>query len=143
MTILFWIKLWSIRRQFFNQDFRVLLKIRLGHLAPMSPGSVPNQNDFSWDLLLNMGKRLDKVFTFYRAFKMPFVDPAREGQCNHRGQGPTFLGDSAMDRTLPFPGPGGRQLLLKGKTKFIPKYDFCAEPLRFFLSLANLVPARP
>ena len=62
-----------------------------------------------------------------------------------------FLGDLAMDRTLPFPGPSGRQLLLKGKTKFIPKYDFsrkdigtmCAEPPRLFLCLANLIPTMP
>ena len=74
---------------------------------------------------------------------MPFVDSARESQGHHGGQGSTFLGDTAMDGALSFPGPSGRQLLLKGKTKFIPKYDFCAEPPRLFLSLANLVPATP
>jgi hypothetical protein len=74
---------------------------------------------------------------------MSFVNPAGESQCDHGGEGSTLLGDTAMDGALPDTGPGGRQLLLKGKTKFIPKYDFCAEPPRLFLSLANLVPARP
>lgn len=143
VAILFWIKLGSVRRQFFNQDFRVLLKIGFRHLAPIRSGSVPNENDLSRNLPLNVGQGLEQVFTFDGGFKMSFVDLARKSECDYAGQCSTFLGDSAMDRTLAETGPRGRQLLLKGKAKLIPKYDFCAEPLRLFLSLANLLQARP
>lgn len=74
MTIFFWVELRSVGRQFFNQDFRMFLKVGFGDLAQMNTGSIPNQNDSAWYLPLNMLECFHHVFAFHRTFKMAFVD---------------------------------------------------------------------
>jgi len=51
--------------------------------------------------------------------------------------------DPSENWPFSFGGPRCRPGFWKGETKFIPKYDFCAQPLRLFLALENLAPARP
>ena len=74
---------------------------------------------------------------------MLFVDFSWQAQRYRSGYCAAFLCDSAEDRTLSSTSPSCRQFFLKGKTKFIPKHDFCAEPLWLFLSLAHLVATMP
>ena len=117
--------------------------MRPSFVAFVGAGSIPNQNDFAWNLPLNMLQCGNQIFAIDRTFKMPFVDFAGKSECNRCRDGTPFLCHSAVNGTLASTSPSGRQKFLKGKAKFIPKHDFCAEPLRLFLSLANLVPTMP
>jgi len=74
MTILFWVQFRSIGRELFNQDFRMVLQIGLGNLAAMGPGTIPNQDEFSGYLPLNVLQGFNEFFAIDRTFKMPFVD---------------------------------------------------------------------
>jgi hypothetical protein len=73
---------------------------------------------------------------------VPFVDFAGKRQCHGRGQRPPFFSHSTKDGPFSSARPGGGQRFLKGEAKFIPKYDFCVEPPRLFLSWTNLALAR-
>jgi len=143
MAIFFRVKLRSIWRQFFDEDFRLVSQICFCLFAGMNAGSIPNQNELAWNVSLNMFQCCNQRFTIDRTFKMLFVDFAREGQRYRSGYCATLLRNSAEDRTFSPASPSRRQLFLKGKAKFIPKYDGCPEPPRLFLSLANLVATMP
>ena len=143
MAIFFWVQFWRISWQEFHANFGMSGKIALHFLAGMNSGSIPNQNDPAWNVSLQMFKRLNGLFTSNGTFKMSFIDFARESQSDGSRQSTTVIGDALEDWSFAFPGPGRSQSFLKGEAKHIPKHDVCAEPLRFFLPLANLVPAKP
>jgi len=120
----------------------MVLQISFGDLTAMDLGSIPNQNDLAGRVPAKMIQCFDKFLAIDRTFKMPFVDFAGKRQCHRRGQRSPFLGHSAEDRSFSSASPGRCQRFLKGEAKFIPKYDFCAEPPRLFLSWTNLALAR-
>src|SRR5512139_190606 len=120
----------------------MVLQISFGGLAAMDLSTIPNQNDFARDVSTKMVQCFDEFQTIDRTFKMPFVDFAgkRQGYC--RGQRSPFLGYSTKNGPFSCASPGSDQRFLKGEAKFIPNYDFCVEPPRLFLSLANLAATR-
>lgn len=120
----------------------MVLQISVGDLAAVDPGTIPNQDDFARDVPAKMVQRFDKFLAIERTFKMPFVDfpGKRQGYC--RRQRSPFLGHSTKDGSFSCAGPSSGQRFLKGEAKFIPNYDFCVEPPRLFLSLANLAATR-
>lgn len=120
----------------------MVLKIGFDDLAAMDPGTIPDQDDFAADVPAKMVQRFEELLAIDRTFKMPFVDFAGKRQCHCRGQRPPFLGHSTKEGSFSSASPGGCQGFLKGEAKFIPKYDFCVEPPRLFLSWTNLALAR-
>lgn len=120
----------------------MVLQIGFGDLAAMDPGTIPNQDDFAGDVPAKMVQRFDEFLALDRTFKMPFVDFARKRQGHCRGHRSPFLGHATKDGPFSSARPGGGQRFLKGEAKFIPKYDFCVEPPRLFLSWTNLALAR-
>ncbi len=120
----------------------MVLQIRFGNLAAMDPGPIPNQDDFARCVPAKMVQRLDEFLAIDRTLKVPFVDFAGKRQCHGRGQRPPFPGHSTKDGPFSSARPSGGQRFLKGEAKFIPKYDFCVEPPRLFLSWTNLALAR-
>jgi len=120
----------------------MVLQISFGDLTAMDPGTIPNQDDFAWDVPAKMVERFDEFLAIDRTFKMPFIDFAGQRECHRRGQHPPFLSHSTKDGSFSSASPGGCQGFLKGEAKFIPKHDFCVEPPRLFLSWTNLALAR-
>lgn len=120
----------------------MVLQISFGDLALMDPSTIPNQDDFARYVPAKVVQRFDEFLAVDRTFKMPFVDFSGKRQSHSRGQRSPFLGHSPKDGPFSYASPGGSQSFLKGETKFIPKHDFCAEPKRLFLSLANLAATR-
>lgn len=142
MTIFFRIELGCIRWQELLVDLRVPSQIGLSQPPRVSPGSVPDQNHFASQMLLQMLKTVHNLIAMNRSFKMSLKDLARQGE-RHRGRdcAPVRV-DLIEDGSTPAVAPSGRGLLLKGETKFIPEHDFGAQPLRLFLSWANRDPAK-
>lgn len=143
MTVFFWIEFGGIGGQEFHANFRMVGKIVLDFLAGMNSSSIPNQNDLAWKVSLQMVERFNDLLTFHGTLKMSLVDSARKGQCHGCRQSTAIIGDPSENWPFSFACPSRRQRFLKGETKFIPKHDFCAEPLRLFLALENLAPSKP
>jgi len=80
MAVLFWIEFWRVGWQEFHFNFRMIGKIGSDFFTDMNTSSIPNQNDFAWNLPLQMLKSFNDLLTFNRAIESPFVDPARQGQ---------------------------------------------------------------
>ena len=137
MTILFWIELWCIGWQMFAMNFRMLLKKRFHDFGLMGSRLIPDQNERTLNMPPKMLQSDDHLFSIDRAVKMSFVDLARNRQANHRGCLSAKLGDPLQSWRLAFWRPGEADRFCIGKPKFIFKHNFCAEPPRFFLSLAN------
>lgn len=142
MTILFWIEFWCVSWQVFTMNFGMLLKKRLHNLSLVSARLIPDQDNRTADMPHEVLQSDDHLFSIDRAIKMSFVDLARNRQTNHGGCFSAELGDALQSWRLAFWRPGEAGRLCIGKTKFIFKYDFCAEPPRFFLSWANPCSAR-
>jgi len=142
MTIFFRIELGRIRWQELLVDLRVPGQIGLSQPTRVSPGSVPNQNHFASQMVLQMLKTVHNLTAMNRSFKMSLKDLARQGE-RHRGRDCAPVGvDLIQDGSTPAVAPSGRGLLLKREAKFIPEHDFGAQPLRLFLSWANRDPAK-
>ena len=88
-------------------------------------------------MALQMLQHFDDLCAFHAAAEMPFINFTRERQPDRRREPAPFRFDAAKHRTFAARGPRPSQGFLKGKTKFIQKHDFCAQPPRFFLSVAN------
>lgn len=143
MTVFFWIKFGRIGWQEFHIDVRMVGQIPLNFLAGMNASSIPNQNDLAWKVSLEMLECCNDLLAFHGAIKVSFVDFARQGQRHGRRESTAIRSDPSENWSFSFACPSCRQQFLKGETKFIPKDEFCAEPLRLFLALENLAPARP
>jgi len=142
MTIFFGIEFWRVSGQAFFMDFKMVGEVLLRLPAGVGPRSVPNQNDGAGNMVSEMLQGLNDLLATDCSFKMPFVDFAREGEGHRRGQRPAIRSDLAQDRSTSSTSPRGRGYFLKGKSKFIPKDDFCAQPLRLFLSWVSRARAR-
>ena len=137
MTILFWIELGCIGWQVFTMNFGMLLKKSLHNFSLVGTRLIPDQDDRSVDMSQEVLQSDEHLFSIDRAVKMSFVDLARNRQTNHSGCFSAELGDALQSWRLAFGRPGEAGRFCIGKTKFIFKHDFCAEPPRFFLSWAN------
>jgi len=142
VAILFWIEFWCVGWQVFAMNFRMLLKKRIHYFGLVGARLIPDQNEWAFDMPQEMLQSYDHFFGIYRAVEMPFVNLARNCQANHGGCFATKLGNPLQSWCLAFWRPGETDRFCIGKSKFIFKHDFCAEPPRFFLSWANLCSTR-
>jgi hypothetical protein len=82
MAVLFWIKFWRISWQEFHLNFWMIGKIGSDFFTGMNTSSIPDQNDLTWNMPLQMLESFNGLFAFDRSIKVPFVNPARQGQCH-------------------------------------------------------------
>ena len=85
MAVLFRVEFWGVGWQEFHFNFRMIGKIGSDFFTDMNTSSIPNQNDLTWDIPLQMLKSFNNLFAFDRSVKVPFVDPARQGQRDSSG----------------------------------------------------------
>lgn len=103
---------------------------------------IPNQNERFANMAPDMLQTNQQFLRIDRAIKMAFVDPAADGQRDHRRSLSAKPRDALEHWRLPSRGPGKADRFGVGQSKLIFKDDFGAELLRFFLSAANPVPTR-
>lgn len=142
VAIFFWIEFRRIGWQIFHMDIRMVFQELSHDFTSMSRRSIPDQDESALDLAYKMFQSDQQFFGIDRAFKMPFVDLARNCQTDHRRDFPAKFGDPFQLRGFAFRGPGKTDWFCIGKSKFIFKHDLCAEPPRFFLSGASPDSAR-
>jgi hypothetical protein len=80
MAILFWVEFWRVGWQEFHFNFRMIGKIGSDFFTGMNASSIPNQNDLAWNLPPQMLESFNDLLAFDRSSKVPFVDPAGQGQ---------------------------------------------------------------
>ena len=107
MTIFFGIELGCVRWQELLVDLRMPGQIGLSQPTRVSPGSIPDQNHFASQMLLQMLKTVHNLIAMNRSFKMSLKDLARQGE-RHRGRDGAPVGvDLIEDRSTSAAAPGG------------------------------------
>jgi hypothetical protein len=85
MAVLFWIKFWRIGWQEFHFNLRMVGKIGADFFTGMNTSSIPDQNDLAWNVPLQVLESFNDLLAFDRSVKVPFVNPARQGQRHSSG----------------------------------------------------------
>src|SRR5581483_10161958 len=108
------------------------VEISMGLTALVNRSPIPNQNQRSGHMTLQMFKHFNHLRTFHASAKMAFVQLARQGQADGGGKTAPFILHAAQNRALAARRPGAGKRFLKREPKFIEKHDFCAASSRFF-----------
>jgi hypothetical protein len=143
MAILFRVEFWRVCWQILYMDFRMLLQKCFHQFGLMGARLIPDQDARAPYVAPKVFQPNQQFLGIDGPIEMSFVDPARNRQAGHRRCFPAKLGNPFQLGSLAFRCPRKADRLGIGVPEFIFKYDLGAEPLRFFLSLANPGSTRP
>jgi len=134
VTILFRVEVRGIGRQPFHRECGMGCQRRRDFPCFMCPGTIPNQNEPSWEVSLEVLERRNDALCGDRPSEMALVNLARQGQSDRRRKLAPRASAPADDRGPSLRSPGAAQGFLKREPELVEQHDVGVEaPSLFFL----------
>jgi hypothetical protein len=143
MAALLGIQIRGLGREPVHLDLGMRTPILSDHRGAMSVAPVPDDDERAWNVALEVTERDHHVISADGMCEGAFVDVAREGQPDRRGEC-AALADALQDRCLPNRSPRSPRLGPKGKAGLIYEYNlrFLAASLFLIWGQSCVSPAR-
>jgi hypothetical protein len=133
MAPLLGIQIWGIGWKPVHLDLRMRTQILFDHHSAMGVEPVPDDDEGAGNVSLEVTEGDYYVIAADGMREVAFVDAARQGQPDHRGEC-TALADASQDRCLPYRRPRGPRLRPEGEAGLIDEHD-----LRFLAASLFLI----